>query len=127
MSKSAYIVNKILDATLRHTTTGGGFPTADAYVSLHTADPGTTGANEVTGGTYARQQAAFDAAGSGISLNSAIITFTLMPACTVAYFGIWDALAAGNFLWRGVVTVSQAVTVGNTVTIAAGALSVSDT
>ena len=29
--------------------------TAVAYVSLHTADPGVAGANEVAGGAYARQ------------------------------------------------------------------------
>ena len=38
------------------TFNGGSFT-----VSLHTADPGTTGANEVHGGGYARQPAEFSA------------------------------------------------------------------
>lgn len=75
---------------------------ADPHVALFTADPGETGAsNEVTGGSYARQQAAFGAAASGTLSNSANIDFTLMPAATVVAWGIFDASTAGNCLWTG--------------------------
>ena len=40
------------------------------YFSLHTADPGTTGASEVTGGSYARVSAGFPAASAGSSTNA---------------------------------------------------------
>jgi hypothetical protein len=52
--------------------------TTTAYVSLHIADPGTTGANEVSGGAYARQgPIAFANAGAEptVASNSAILTF----------------------------------------------------
>ena len=70
------------------------------YVSLHTADPGTTGTNEVTGGTpaYARKAAEAWASASGGSM-SAYGTDPVfdVPACTVAYAGLWSASTAGTF------------------------------
>lgn len=127
MSVSNYLENKLLDAVLRFTTTGGGLPTASVYVSLHTADPGETGVSEASGGPgpYARQQAAFNAAVSGVSLNTAVVTFTGLPAATITHVGLWDAVSGGNFLWSGAFSSSQAVLLGNTLTIAAGALAVS--
>lgn len=81
---------------------GGTFPSANVYVALFTADPGETGAsNEVTGGSYARQQADFAAAASGTTSNSANIDFTSMPTTTVVAFGIFDAVSAGNCFWTG--------------------------
>ena len=124
MSIADYAENKILDAVLRGTTTGGGLPTANPYVYLHTGDPGETGASEVAGGSYARQQAAFNAAAAGASANTAVINFTGMPAATVTHVGIWDAATNGNFLWSGAFSASQAILVGNTGTIAAAALTV---
>ena len=56
MSISNYLENKLLDAVFNATAFN---VTGDPYISLHTADPGETGASEVTGGSYARQQAAF--------------------------------------------------------------------
>ena len=125
MSISDYAELKILDAVLRFTTTGGGLPTASVYVSLHTADPGETGASEATGGSYARQQAAFNAASGGVSVNTAVVAFTGMPAATITHIALWDAVSAGNCLWSGSFSASQAVLVGNTVSIAAGTISVS--
>jgi hypothetical protein len=126
MSVSDYAENKILDAVFRHTTTGGGLPTANPYVALHTADPTDTGSGaEVTGGSYARQQAAFDAAASGATTNSAIIDHTGMPAVTVTHVGIWDASTAGNLLWSGARSGGGIVIgAGNTHRIAAGDLDV---
>lgn len=80
---------------------GGTFPSADPYISLHTADPGETGANEVTGGSYARQQVAFGAAASGTLSNSGNIDYTSMPATTVVGWAAWDAVSAGNCFWTG--------------------------
>ena len=74
----------------------------DPYIALFTADPGETGAsNEVTGGSYARQQSAFGAAASGTLSNSANIDFTLMPTATVVGWAAFDAVSAGNCLWTG--------------------------
>jgi len=74
----------------------GTFPAADVFISLHTADPADTGANEVAGGSYVRQQAAFDTASAGVIDNDANIDFASMPATTVVAWGAWDASTAGN-------------------------------
>jgi len=70
------------------------------YVSAHTATPGLTGANEVTGGTpaYARQLAGYNAASGGSMALTATETLDIPSGVTVSFLGIWDAVTAGNFL-----------------------------
>lgn len=65
--------------------------TIDA-ASLHTAFPGLTGANEVTGGTpaYARKAVTFGAAAGGSRSLSAAVTFDV-PATTARWFGFWSS------------------------------------
>ena len=86
------------------------------YISLHTADPSTTGASESTGGSpaYARKLAVWGASASGTS-TAAELTFDL-PASTVTHFGTWSALTAGTF--RG----GNALTGGSQVFTAQGQL-----
>ena len=77
-----------------------GTPFADptpVKVSLHTADPGNSGANEVVGGSYARIQVDTDkwtvpdSIGTGsASSNVEDLEFVDMPETTVAYAGIWS-------------------------------------
>ena len=53
--------------------------TASAYVSLHTADPGNTGANEISGGGYVRYgPVTFANFGNNptVASNSAILTYS---------------------------------------------------
>lgn len=114
---SSTYVDKILNAVLRNTSFT---PPTQCYVSLHTGDPGYTGANECTGGSYARQAISF-AAPSGSCPNrqvalSASPSFTLMPACTVTHIGIWDALA-GAYITGTVLTASKTVNSGDTFTL----------
>jgi len=70
------------------------------YVSAHTATPGLTGANEVTGGTpaYARQLAGYNAASGGSMALTATETLDIPSGVTVSFLGIFDAVTAGNFL-----------------------------
>jgi hypothetical protein len=101
--------------------------TTTTYVSLHTADPGATGASEVAGGAYARQgPAAFSNAGSNptVASNSAILTYAAATAAwgTITHFGLWDALASGNFRGSGALNTPKAVNAGDTARFAAGAL-----
>lgn len=103
----------------------GTFPVANPYVSLHSADPGETGANEVVGGSYVRQQADFTTTANPAT-NAATISFTGMPAGDVVGWGINDASTAGNFYVTGwfqgatplnkVGTVDAADVTANTVT-----------
>jgi len=98
------------------------------YVSLHDGDSGEDGANEVSGGSYARQASGgFAAAGSGTTDNDALIDFAGMPAVGgggVTHVGIWDAVSAGNFLVGGALTAARVVTAGDTLRIPAGDLDV---
>jgi hypothetical protein len=75
--------------------------TTGAFVSLHTDDPGDTGAHEVSGGFYARQgPTTFANAGANptVASNSAIITFSAASGTwgTIEYFGVWDAAKIGR-------------------------------
>ena len=121
MPLSAYLRDKLLDHYLK----GAAFtqPT-NVYVSLHTADPGTTGASEVTGGSYARQLASssFAAAGSGSKASNANVDFASMPATTVTHAGIWDAVSGGNFLSGAALAASKVVNAGDTFRLPSGQL-----
>ncbi len=109
--------NALVSAEARATAYTGP---ASLFVSLHTADPGATGASEVTGGSYARQALTFGAPAAGTASNSATINFTNMPAVTVTHLGIWDAATAGGFHQSGSLTASVVVAAGNTLQFAAG-------
>lgn len=68
------------------------------YLSLHTADPGLTGANELSGGSYARQAIIFAAASGGAKASTDAQSFTgLSGPPTVTFFGIWSASTSGTF------------------------------
>ena len=101
---SNYLEDALLDHIL--STTAFTMPTA-LYVSLHDDPPGETGANEVVGGSYARQgDTAMDAASGGASANTNVIEFSGMPTvgpspAGVKFVGLWDAVSGGNFLWGG--------------------------
>ena len=106
--------------------------TTTCYVSLHTADPGDTGANEIAGGAYARVgPVAFTNTGNNptVSANSAIVTYPPATAdwasgALITYFGTWDAATAGNFRGSGAVNTPKAVHNGDTARWAAGALTI---
>lgn len=76
------------------------------WISLHTADPSTTGANEASGGSYARQQSAFGASASGTA-TGAEVTFAGILAAAYGYFGQWSAQVAGTFRHGNVLTPSM--------------------
>lgn len=97
-----------------------------AYVSLHTATPGTTGTSEVTGGTYARVAVTWNAPSGGSVTNSNALSINLPATTTASYFGIWSASTAGTYYIGG--ALSPSVTTGASagiVTIAASAISIS--
>lgn len=89
----------------------GTFPAADPFIALHSADPGDTGANELTGGSYARQQVAFGAAASGALSNTGAITWSV-PAGNVVAWSAWDAVSAGNCFFSAWFNPSSGKVVG---------------
>lgn len=70
------------------------------FISLHTGSPGTTGANEVSGGTYIRVATTWSPA-SGSSMTGAAVTINVPAATTIEYFGIWTASSGGTYIGGG--------------------------
>jgi hypothetical protein len=70
-----------------------------AYISLHTADPGTTGTSEATGGSppYARKLTTWTGGASDGSVPGSQVTFDA-PAGTYTHIGVWSAVTAGTFV-----------------------------
>lgn len=77
-----------------------------AVASLHTADPGDTGANEVAGGSYARQAVVFGAPAAGVITMTGEETFPV-PATTVAWAGFWSAEGTPKFLGSDQLPVAE--------------------
>lgn len=135
MGASTYTKNNILKALLKGTALP--LPTG-TYISLHTADPGATGENEVSTGAwpaYVRRKA--EAAGAmgtgwttpttGSSTNTNQLTYPSNDGAgtvTVTHFAIWDALSAGNCLDAAALTASRALSVGDILVFDTGSLSV---
>lgn len=135
MAFSQYLADKIL-TWVKGTT----FPAAlsTVYISLHSSDPGTAGANgdvqaTVTGSANRTSVATstFSAVGSApgggfqvTNNNSVQITASATGAATVTHFGVWDSVTSGNFLASGSLTASVGVVIGDTVQFNAGALAI---
>ena len=73
-------------------------PGTTYYMSLHSADPGTTGASELSGGTYARQAYVATAASAGSEGNTAVITVPNAGSVAATHIGIWSAVTVGTYI-----------------------------
>lgn len=75
------------------------------YASLHTADPGTTGTSEATGGSpaYARKALSWTGGASDGSTSAAQVTFDV-AAATYTYVGLWSASSGGTFIDKCAIT-----------------------
>lgn len=121
---SNYLENELIDHILRNLAYTS--PTT-VYVALYTSDPtDADSGTEVTGGSYARQSAAFSAPSNGATSNSSDITFPTATANwgTITHVGIRDALTTGNLLFHGALTASKVVNSGDTFKINATDLDV---
>jgi hypothetical protein len=105
--------NSILDMLFNQTNITA--PTA-IHLSLHTADPGVSGANEVSGSAYARQNvtASFPAASGGTLENNVAVVFPTVtsPAYTVTHWGLWSASSAGTYYYGGAITPNRTHAIG---------------
>ena len=108
---------------------GTNIISGDPWIGLLTADWTSSinmSTSEVTGGSYARQQAEFSASARGTTDNDSNIDFTSMPAVTVHAVAICatttenadDAIIGGNL------TAEKTCNSGDTFRIAAGDLDV---
>lgn len=86
-------------------------------VSLHSGDPGTTGANLIAGG--GKQAATFNAAASGERVLNADVAFSSLGANqAVTHFGVWDT-GGTNFLCGNTLTGDQAANAAGQYTLKA--------
>lgn len=69
------------------------------FVSLHTADPATTGANEVVGGAYTRESVTWNASAGGNLDSSNQPVFDVPGGTTITHVGFWSAASGG--VWYG--------------------------
>lgn len=121
---SNFLENALINATLRATTYTSP---ATVYVSLYTTDPtDADSGTEVSGGSYARTSATFDAPSNGVTQNSADITFPTATASwgTVTHIGIHDALTTGNLLFHTPLDTSKTIDSGDIFKIETGNLTV---
>lgn len=92
---------------------------AAGFVSLHTADPGTTGASEITGGSpaYARKAITWAAAtGSNLDSSNAPV-FDVPAGATVSYYGLWSAATGGTLYVAGPLSAAEAFAAQGTYTL----------
>jgi hypothetical protein len=80
---------------------------AAKYISLHSATPGTTGASEIGGGSYARVATTWGSIAAG-AVTGTQVTINVPASTTIVYWGIWDAVSAGNYYDGGQLPSSQA-------------------
>jgi hypothetical protein len=89
--------NALLNVALR----GVVYPlTAGQYISLHSADPGTTGAFEVAGASYSRKLGVWNVPVAGVCSLANDIDFLGLPTTSIDFYGVWTA--GGTFVGGGV-------------------------
>lgn len=91
-------------------------------VSLHTGDPGNTGANEVTDAAYVRQAVVFELDDvAGAVSNDAEIVF---PAAAAEYTFTYVAVVdnAGNFWCKQLLSAPRVIAIAGSARIATGEL-----
>lgn len=96
-------------------------------LSLHTAEPGNSDAptSEFTGAGYTRQNVTFGTAANGQVANTGIVTFPNLPALTAAFLAVWNTVVGGAGSVpqvRGALGTPVALSVGQSVTFAAGSI-----
>lgn len=123
-SASNYLETALLNHVLRNVPYTSP---STVYVGLYTSNPTDAGTGtEVSGGSYARQPATFDAPSNGKVINSAEIRFPVATGYwgTITHFGIHDAQSGGNLLVHGPVTNPKEIDVDDEFVFRQGKLEV---
>lgn len=133
---SVYTKQNVINSILR----GVALPLpATVYVSLHTADPGVDGANEISAVSwpgYTRRDASAGIGGpssgwsaadtNGNSKNAKQITFPNNNSpgpITITHFALWDAATGGNMILSGTLATARTLAVGDIIVFDVNALS----
>lgn len=129
-AKADYLRNIVINTVLRNTAYA---QVATVYTALYTVAPtNSTPGTEVPGGVgYARQATTFKAPVTpGQTSNLGAVTFgpdATSDWTTIVATAVLDAVAAGNMLYYGTLAASKVVQVGDSVSFADGALTITET
>lgn len=129
MDKSDFLEDNILNHVLRNTAYTSSVTIEVALFTVLPAEDG-TGGTEVSGGSYARQVITFAAPSAGVVSNSGAVTFpqATLSWGTVVGIGLYEDAGAGqNLLYLGTLSVSKVVDIGDQLSFASGALTVTET
>lgn len=84
------------------------------HLSLHTGDPGATGASEVAGGSYGRVAASYGDPTNGAGDIGSPVQFNVPESVEVTHWGAWDGT---DFLFGAALTASQEFATAGTYTL----------
>lgn len=122
---SNYMEEKIVEHFLRNNAVAS--PTT-VYLALFESDPGeATGGTETAYTNYARQASTWTALdGAGQTKNTGVITFpangNASASVTITHAAIYDAATTGNRLLYGPLASSKTLAVGDVISFATNAL-----
>lgn len=133
-AKTSSLSNRVLDRVLKNNTQFSYSWPATVYLALFTTDPTVAGliTGEVvpTGGDYARQAVTWGTIATGSVANSAAVTYSVAAGSwgTIGWGGIMDVvtLETGNMLYQGALATSKTVGIGDQVSFAIGAVTVTE-
>lgn len=106
---------------------GGTYTGACSFFGLNTATTGTSGANEISGGSpaYIRVSNAFGSPSAGSVANTGALTLNVPATTTVAYGSEWGAVSGtgtGGFQIGMALNASITFNTQGTLTVAIGGL-----
>ena len=120
---SNYSANEILDHMFNNASWTS--PT-NTYLALFTSNPAADASgDELSGGSYARQELSFAVSSGQTVTSNAAIAFTDMPSTggsPVTHWAVFDASTSGNMLAYGALPSSIAANSGDEVSIDSGAI-----
>jgi hypothetical protein len=79
------------------------FGTLVTHVSLHSADPGTTGTSEIT--AAGRQAVTWTGGSSDGIATAATVSFTIPASTAGLYLGFWSASSGGTFRAKALASI----------------------
>lgn len=116
-------IHNIINALLRNTS----LQVAQAYASLHSGDPGTSGTNELSGNNYARVAMSFGTANAK-SISNDVVAETAVASgdwTQATHMGLWTADSGGTFIWGDDLETPRTVGAGKIFLWEIGAVTVS--
>jgi len=121
---SNFLEDKFLDVTLKG---GTAYNVSTPHLALFITDPTDAGSGtECSWSGYARQTMAFGTISGGSVTTSSEITFPPVAGSdvTITHIGVYDALTNGNLLYHTSLDSSKVLAATDTMSVAAGGVSV---